>query len=69
VSAYAPGNTKWLHPLEVAPERYLAAEAHEDELRRLLGDVAILKERRAGVSYPLPLRELRRRAQRDDKVV
>ncbi|WP_275980104.1 hypothetical protein [Couchioplanes caeruleus] len=28
-----------------------------------LGDIAVLKERRAGVSYPLPLRELRRRAQ------
>lgn len=44
----------------------MAAETHEDELRRLLGDVAILKEGRAGVSFPLPLRELRRRAQRDD---
>ena len=61
------GQRQWLHLLKVAPERYLAAEAHEDELRHSLGVVAILKERRAGVSYPLPLRELRHRAQRADK--
>ena len=61
------GQRQWRHLLKVAPERYLAAEAHEDQLRHSLGDVAILKERRAGVSYPLPLRELRRRTQRDDK--
>ncbi|MFD0580857.1 hypothetical protein [Dactylosporangium darangshiense] len=32
------------------------------QLRARLGDVAILRERRNGVSRPLPLRELRRRA-------
>ena len=56
------GQRQWLHLLQVAPERYLAAEAEEEKLRATLGDVAILKERRQGVSYPLPLRELRRRA-------
>ncbi|MDP9792585.1 hypothetical protein J2S43_001097 [Catenuloplanes nepalensis] len=57
------GQRQWLHLLQVAPERYLAAEAEEEKLRGQLGDVAILKERRRGVSYPLPLRELRRRAE------
>lgn len=56
------GQRQWRHLLHVAPERYLAAEAEEEKLRAQLGDVAILKEQRQGVSYPLPLRELRRRA-------
>ncbi|GIM98062.1 hypothetical protein [Paractinoplanes toevensis] len=60
------GQRQWLHLLEVAPHRFLAAEAEEEKLRRRLGNVAILKQRRAGVSYPLPLRELRRRVQRGD---
>jgi hypothetical protein len=57
------GQGQWLHLLTVAPERYAAAEAEEERLRAMLGDVAILKEQRAGVRRPLPLRELRRRAQ------
>jgi hypothetical protein len=56
------GQRQWRHLLHIAPERYLAAEAEEEKLRAQLGDVAILKEQRQGVSYPLPLRELRRRA-------
>ncbi|GAA0547435.1 hypothetical protein GCM10010172_31530 [Paractinoplanes ferrugineus] len=60
------GQRQWRHLLAVAPERYLAAEAEEEKLRAQLGDVAILKERRAGVSRPLPLRELRRRVQHVD---
>ena len=61
------GQRQWLHLLEVAPGRYAAAEAEEEKLRRQLGNVAILKERRRGVTYPLPLRELRRRAQLGDR--
>ena len=56
------GQRQWLHLLHVAPDRFLHAEAEEQKLRQQLGEVAILRERRAGVSYPLPLRELRRRA-------
>ncbi len=56
------GQKQWRHLLAVAPERFAAAKAHEEQLRTVLGDVAILRERRAGTSYPLPLRELRRRA-------
>jgi hypothetical protein len=56
------GQRQWRHLLTVAPERFAAAEAEEEKLRNQLGDVAILKEQRQGVSYPLPLSELRRRA-------
>jgi hypothetical protein len=56
------GQRQWRHLLHVAPDRYLAAEAEEEKLRAQLGDVAILKEQRQGMSHPLPLRELRRRA-------
>ena len=53
---------QWLHLPQVAPARFEQADAEEEKLRQQLGDIAILRERRAGVSYPLPLRELRRRA-------
>lgn len=55
------GQRQWRHLLAVAPDRFAAAEAEEEKLRAQLGDVAILKEQRQGVSYPLPLRELRNR--------
>ena len=61
------GRRQWLHLLHIAPGRYATAEAEEEKLRHRLGNVAILKERRRGVSYPLPLRELRRRAQLGDR--
>lgn len=61
------GKRQWLHLLKVAPDRFAVAEAEEEKLRRRLGNVAILRERRGGVSFPLPLRELRRRAQRRDR--
>ncbi len=55
------GHKHWLHLLEVFPDRYAEAEAREQEVRAELGDVAILRERRDGVSRPLTLTELRRR--------
>jgi hypothetical protein len=55
------GQKHWLHLLEVFPDRYAQAEAAEQQLRAELGDVAILRERRGGVSRPLTLTELRRR--------
>lgn len=41
------------------PSRYAEWEAHEQELRAELGDVAILRDREAGNTRPLPLSELR----------
>ena len=55
------GQRHWIHLLHVFPDRFAAAEAQEQQLRAELGDVAILRERRGGVSRPLPLTELRRR--------
>lgn len=64
--ANCPGCVKagiehWLRLLTVMPERYAYAEAREQELRILLGDVAILRDRRNGGTRPLPLSELRER--------
>ncbi|MEU1811055.1 hypothetical protein [Micromonospora aurantiaca (nom. illeg.)] len=55
------GQRHWLTLLRVLPDRFAQAERQEQQLRDQLGDVAILRERRGGVSRPLTLRELRRR--------
>jgi hypothetical protein len=55
------GQKHWRHLLQVFPDRYREAEQCEQRLRSELGDVAILRERRGGVSRPLTLTELRRR--------
>jgi hypothetical protein len=55
------GQKHWLHLLEVFPDRYGGAEAHEQQLRADLGDVVILRDRRGGTSRPLTLTELRLR--------
>ncbi|MGW6238347.1 hypothetical protein [Streptomyces sp. NPDC055094] len=54
------GMSQWRHLLDVMPDRYAYAEAQEEDLRRLLGPVAILRQQRKGVIRPLPLAELRR---------
>lgn len=54
------GQKQWKHTLEVLPERFAYAEAREQSLRDLLGNVSILRQRRKGVAYSLPLSELRR---------
>ncbi|TXK41466.1 hypothetical protein FR742_19515 [Nonomuraea sp. C10] len=62
-SCVRAGQRQWLHHLRTHPDRFLRAEHEENRLRAELGDVAILKRRRHGVTRPLPLAELRRRAQ------
>lgn len=57
------GRKQWLHTLALYPERFEAAERREAELREQLGDYSILTEQRNGKKYPLPLSELRRRAE------
>lgn len=54
------GQKQWKRTLDVLPERFARAEAEEESLRALLGDVSILRQRRKGVGYPLPLAQLRR---------
>lgn len=61
------GQKHWLRTLRYFPDRYADYETREQRFRDRTGkDVAILKERRAGVTYPLTLAELRARAQRSD---
>lgn len=43
------------------PERFAEWERHEADLRRELGDVAILRDRTGGVTQPLTLADLRER--------
>ena len=57
------GQAAWAHLLEIFPERFAKAEMNEEQFRRDHGDFAILKEQRAGVVRPLPLRVLRERIQ------
>lgn len=57
------GQRQWLHLLATDPELYALKERQEQELREVLGDVAILRDRRGGKSRPLPLAELRQRHQ------
>jgi hypothetical protein len=45
--------------LEKLPERYAFHEQQEQELRKLLGDVSILRDRRGGKVRPLTLAEFR----------
>jgi 3'-phosphoadenosine 5'-phosphosulfate sulfotransferase (PAPS reductase)/FAD synthetase len=49
--------------LEKLPEVFGEWESNEEELREELGDVAILRDRRGGVTKPLTLRALRERVQ------
>ena len=49
--------------LAMAPETFAEWERNEEEIRDLLGDVAILRDRFDGVVKPLSLREFRQRLQ------
>ncbi|MGW0868243.1 phosphoadenosine phosphosulfate reductase domain-containing protein [Streptomyces sp. NPDC002611] len=62
-SCVKAGQRQFKHLLATLPEQYAYVEAKEEELRELLGPVAILRDRRGGTSRPLPLAELRAREQ------
>lgn len=55
------GQAQWVHLLRTFPDRYAAAEAHEQLMRAELGDVAILRRQIGGAMVPLTLLELRGR--------
>ncbi|MCK9871408.1 hypothetical protein MRI28_17480 [Nocardiopsis dassonvillei] len=55
------GHRHWQRLLQVHPERYAQAERNEEQLRKELGDVSILKDRRGGQTRPLTLRAFRER--------
>lgn len=54
--------------LEKRPDTFAEWERNEAELRAELGDVAILRDRRGGVTKPLPLTVLRQRLEGGDEV-
>ncbi|MFD9815202.1 hypothetical protein [Streptomyces sp. NPDC059080] len=55
------GQKQWKRTLEKQPELFAHAETQEQGIRELLGKpVSMLRQRRGGVSFPLPLSELRR---------
>lgn len=55
--------------LEKRPETFAVWEQRENELRGLLGDVAILRDRRGGTTKALPLTVLRRRVETGDNTI
>jgi hypothetical protein len=58
------GQAQWSHLLRVLPERYAFHEDREREFRAKTGkDVAILRDRKGGVTKPLTLQALRERAE------
>lgn len=60
------GAKQWKLTLDVQPEKFAYAEAQEQGMRDLLGKpVSMLRQRRKGVTYPLPLSELRRQHHAD----
>lgn len=49
--------------LRTLPLRYAECEREEESLRALLGDVAVLRDRRGGKTRPMTLREFRERTE------
>jgi hypothetical protein len=61
------GQGHWAHLYFTRPERYLYAEAKEEEIRQYLGkDITILVDRRGGGTRPMTLREFRLRLEAGD---
>ena len=55
------GQAHFLHLLKTLPEKYDEVEKKEEEMRALLGDVSILRDRTGGTTKTLPLKVLRQR--------
>jgi hypothetical protein len=63
------GQAQWAHLLRVFPDRFAAAEAHEQRMRSTLGaNVSILRDRTGGTTAPLTLTALRHRIETDPQV-
>lgn len=61
------GMGHWALMLRVFPERYAYANFREQKIRGMLGDVAMLTDRRGGEKKPLTLEALRARELRPDE--
>ena len=55
------GQAHFLHLLREMPDKYAEVEQKEEEMRAMLGDVSILRDRRGGTSKTLTLKQLRTR--------
>jgi hypothetical protein len=54
------GQAYWAHTARVFPERFARKEAHERSMQAMLGtEHTILRDRRGGVTTPLPLSRIR----------
>ncbi len=62
------GQGGWARAYHANREVFDRWEAEESRLRELLGDVAMLKDRRGGSARPLPLNELRQRIESNQQV-
>ena len=63
------GQSAFAHLFRTMPERFEMWEREEEALRKQLGDVAILRDRRGGTSTPLPLRQLRERIEQQPLLI
>jgi hypothetical protein len=61
------GQAHFVNLLRKMPDRYAYHEAKEQEMRDLLGDVSVMKDRRHGKTSPLTLRQLRERVERGEE--
>lgn len=59
------GHAHFLNLLKQLPEKYAECEKKEEEMRDMLGDVSILKDRRNGTTKTLTLKQLRTRNRQD----
>lgn len=55
------GQAHFAHLLRTMPERYRFHEEQEQEMRKIVGDHSILRDRKGGVSRTITLREFRQR--------
>ena len=55
------GQAHFAHLLRTMPERYAFHEQQEQELRKIVGNHSILRDRTAGLSKPITLKEFRER--------
>lgn len=62
------GQAGWALLYRTMPERFAECRDKEQAMREQLGDVAMLRDRRGGISVPLPLIELQRRIDRDEEM-
>lgn len=62
------GQAHFAHLLKKLPERFAYHEGKEEEMRKIVGDYSILRDRTGGTTKTLTLRELRKRIENKQTV-